>query len=142
MSYARVRVTVRSLYGRPELGRRGGADDALRILLKHQPVRDELPRGAADRVDILLTRAVTLLERGPWVVRGASLGLRLREWHVAAVEIAALALHEALRAQVPAGVGADRSYEVRGAHTRHGVAVAVDLRHEHAVVLARHMARR
>src|SRR3989442_9153995 len=142
MSYPCVRVRSRSLHRGPEVRSGRRADDPPRILLEHQRVRHELPRGAADRVDVLLTRAVPLLERGPWVVRGASLGLRLREWHVAAVEIAALALHEALRAQVPAGVGADRSYEVRGAHTRHGVAVAVDLRHEHAVVLARHMARR
>src|SRR2546428_11022408 len=142
MSYAWVRVRSRSLPRGPEVRSGRRADDPLRILLEHQPVRHELPRGRADRVDVLLTRAVPLLERGPRVVRGAALGLRLRERHVAAIEIAALALHEALRAQVPAGVGADRRLQVRGAHARHVVAVGVDLRHEHAVVLAGHVAPR
>src|SRR5207245_5328558 len=102
MSYLCVRVRSRSLHRGPEVRSGRRADDPLRILLEHQAVGHELPRGAADRVDVLLSRAVPLLERGPRVVRGASLGLRLRERHVAAVEIAALALHEALRAQVPA----------------------------------------
>src|SRR5438445_12015405 len=102
MSYPCVRVRSRSLHRGPEV--RGGrrADDPLRILLQHQPVRHELPRGRADGVDVLLTRAVPLLERGPRVVRGAAPGLRLRARHVAAVEMAALALHEAVRADVAA----------------------------------------